>query len=89
MAETVRVVDMMPPGHVRTPSYLRGKKGWIERRLGEFRNPEQAAYGLEAQMVPLFRVRFSMGEIWGTEAENPDDTVDAEIFGHWLSEIKD
>jgi len=48
MAERVRVRAMMPPGHVRTPAYLRGKTGVIERPLGRFPNPEQRAYGLDA-----------------------------------------
>ena len=83
----VRVRAMMPPGHVRTPAYLRGKVGVIERALGRFGNPEQLAYGLPAEPKPLYRVRFTMAEIWGTAADAPDDTLDAEIFGHWLEEI--
>jgi len=71
MAETVRVKTMMPPGHVRTPAYLRGKCGVIERKLGEFANPERAAYGLKKEMQPLVRVRFSMGEIWGAAPKTP------------------
>lgn len=84
MAERVRVKALTPPGHVRAPWYLRGKEGVIERPLGAFRNPEQLAYGLPAEERPLFRVRFSMAEIWGDAAENPDDTLDAEIYAHWL-----
>ena len=87
MAEHVRVKSMMPPGHVRTPTYLRGKHGTVERRLGEFANPERAAYRLEKEMQPLVRVRFTMAEIWGGAAENPDDTLDAEIYAHWLEKV--
>lgn len=87
MADRVRVKTMMPPGHVRTPAYLRGKTGIIERELGPFRNPEQLAYGLDAGEVPLYRVRFTMAEIWGPSAECPTDTLDAEIFGHWLERV--
>lgn len=85
----VRVRAMMPPGHVRTPAYLRGKLGVIERPLGDFGNPERLAYRHDSAPVPLYRVRFSMGEIWGEQAENPTDTLDAEIFGHWLEEVED
>jgi nitrile hydratase len=28
------------PVHIRTPWYLRGKHGVVERRFGEFHNPE-------------------------------------------------
>jgi len=87
MAEQVRVKTMMPPGHVRTPAYLRGKCGVIERKLGEFANPERAAYRLQTELQSLVRVRFSMAEIWGDAAENPTDTLDAEIYAHWLEKV--
>lgn len=84
MAERVRVKTMMPPGHVRTPAYLRGKTGVIERRLGTFENPEQRAYGVKADERMLCRIRFTMAELWGEDAENPNDTLDAEVYAHWL-----
>jgi len=87
--DQVRVKTMMPPGHVRTPSYLRGKTGWIERRLGAFGNPEELAYGRGGDKRDLLRVRFTMGEIWGDTAERADDTLDAEIFAHWLEPVKE
>ncbi len=86
--QKVRVKAMMPPGHVRAPTYLRGKTGVIERALGAFANPEQLAYGLEAEQQPLYRVRFTMAEIWGAAAERPTDTLDAEIFAHWLEPVE-
>ena len=89
MAERVRVRAMMPPGHVRTPAYLRGHCGVIECPLGKFANPEQLAYGLPAARQKLYRVRFTMAEIWGEAAERPDDTLDAEIYAHWLIPLKD
>lgn len=89
MTDRVRVSDMVPPGHIRTPYYLRGKTGKVERVLGPFGIPEQLAYGLDARREKLYRVRFTMREIWGDAAENPDDTLDAEIFAHWLSPAED
>ena len=87
MAERVRVKALMPPGHVRAPAYLRGKSGVIERALGEFGNPEQLAYGHTCDRKHLYRVRFTMGELWGDGAEAPDDTLDAEIYEHWLEKV--
>jgi hypothetical protein len=78
---------MMPPGHVRTPAYLRGRTGEIERRLGPFHNPEELAYGRRGEVEDLYRVRFTMAEIWGPEAENPSDILEAEIYAHWLEEV--
>ncbi len=87
MAETVRVRSDMPPGHIRTPAYLRGKCGVIERTLGPFPNPEQLAYRHAGDRLPLHRVRFTMAQVWGAQAENPDDTIEAEIYAHWLEPI--
>lgn len=84
----VRIRPDMPPSHVRTPTYLRGKTGWVERTLGPFENPEQLAYGLAADKLALMRVRFSMADVWGDAAEYPDDTIDAEIYSHWLEPVR-
>ena len=84
MPEHVRVRNDMPPGHIRTPAYLRGKCGIIERTLGPFPNPEQLAYRHKGAPLPLHRVRFTMAEVWGAHAEAPNDTLDAEIYAHWL-----
>ncbi|GFE63650.1 SH3-like domain-containing protein [Litoreibacter roseus] len=82
----VRIRAWSPPGHIRTPNYLRGRTGIIERALGPFENPEQRAYALPAPKRELYRVRFSMAEIWGSDAERPEDTLDAEVYAHWLEE---
>ena len=82
--QSVRVRPGVAPGHIRTPWYLRGKTGVIERICGAFGNPESLAYGRESQDVPLYRVRFAMNEVWGDGVESPGDTIDAEIFEHWL-----
>ena len=80
----VRVLRQWPPGHVRTPGYLRGKVGTIERSVGTFHNPEQNAYRLTPTKHRLLRIRFEMSEVWGLKAENPDDVIEAEIYEHWL-----
>ena len=80
----MRVRADMPPGHVRTPAYLRGKVGWVERTLGPFPNPEELAYGRKGTALQLMRLRFTMAEVWGDAADRPTDTLDAEIYSHWL-----
>ncbi|GIT92509.1 hypothetical protein JANAI62_29670 [Jannaschia pagri] len=79
----VRVRALMPPGHVRTPAYLRGKTGVVERVLGPFGNPEQLAYGHATTPLPLYRVRFHLSDLW-PDAAASTDTLDAEIYAHWL-----
>ena len=83
--DVVTVRHGAAPGHVRTPWYLRGKRGRIERICGSFANPEELAYnrdGLPARV--LYRVRFTMEEVWGADRAGSPDTLDAEIFEHWL-----
>jgi len=82
--QSVRIRDLSPPGHLRTPKYLRGKTGVVERTLGAFSNPEQLAYTLPAPKRQLYRVRFTMAELWGDAVEAPSDTLDAEIYEHWI-----
>lgn len=87
--DRVAVRRAEPPGHVRTPFYIRGKHGVVERLCGVFGNPEELAYarpGLPEQ--PLYRVRFLQRDVWPKYAGNPDDTVDVEIYQHWLEPAK-
>jgi nitrile hydratase len=83
--DRVRVRKAHPPGHIRTPWYVRGHRGVVERLCGAFPNPEELAYnraGKPAQ--PLYRVRFRQREIWPDYAGRPDDTIEIEIYQHWL-----
>jgi nitrile hydratase len=74
-----------PPGHVRTPYYIRGKTGVVERVCGCFANPEELAYGRNGLPVrPLYRVRFAQDRVWPDYAGGTGDTVDIEIYEHWL-----
>lgn len=83
--DAVRVKTGEAPGHQRTPWYLRGKVGRVERICGAFANPEELAYGRDGLPArALYRVRFSMEEVWGPDGAGSHDTVDAEIFEHWL-----
>ncbi len=81
----VAVRRAYPPGHVRTPYYVRGKAGVVERVLAEFPNPEELAYGRSGLPKQwLYRVRFPLTEVWPDYAGPPGDTVDVEIYQHWL-----
>ena len=85
--DAVTVSARFPAGrrHIRTPFYIRGKTGAVERVCGAYRNPEQLAFGkYDADRIPLYRVRFDQTHVWDDYAGNPDDTIDIEIFEHWL-----
>jgi nitrile hydratase len=79
---TVRTDDR--PGHIRTPYYIRGKMGWIERVYGEFLNPESLAFG--GSGLPkrtLYLVAFNQTDVWSTSAQTKDKVL-VDIYDHWL-----
>ena len=76
VGQRVRVAAREHRGHHRTPGYLKGRVGTVERCHGSFRNPETRAYGdsgLPEQ--PLYLVRFENSHL-----------VYADIFEHWLEQ---
>ena len=86
--DRVAVRAAYPLGHVRTPFYIRGKTGVVERFCGAFANPEELAYarsGLPRR--PLYRVRFRQTDVWPDYRGADSDTVDIEIYQHWLEPV--
>jgi hypothetical protein len=85
----VRVRADNPAGHVRTPAYVRGKTGWIERVQGEFRNPESLAYGGDGlPRRTLYMVGFKQTDLWPARyAESASDTLYVDIYEHWLEPL--
>ena len=76
----VRVSSRTHVGHHRTPSYLKGRRGTIERAHGTFRNPETRAYGDDGlPECTLYLVSFELGR---------GDRVLADVFEHWLEEAR-
>ena len=85
VGDAVRVKPRYPPGHRRTPNYIRGKTGVIERICGAFPNPEELAYGFDGKPVKvLYRVRFAQKEVWPDYRGPERDVIELEIFEHWL-----
>ena len=83
--DPVRVRFAAPPGHIRTPWYIRGRAGVVERLCGSFGNPEELAYNRPGTpRQPLYRVRFRQAQIWPDYRGAGTDTVDIEIYQHWL-----
>lgn len=83
--DTVRICDLGLTGHMRTPAYVRGKEGRIERLCGAYPNPEALAYGRDGlPEVPLYRVRLAQRDLWPAYPGNAADTLDIEIYEHWL-----
>lgn len=85
IGDKVAVKRTFPPGHRRTPQYIRGKQGVIERICGTYPNPEELAYGFDGKPERvLYRVRFLQTEVWPGYAGPTNDTIEMEIYEHWL-----
>ncbi len=83
--ETVAVGARAASGHCRTPFYLRGKPGTVVAVEGPFRDPEKLAYHLPGLPVRyLYRVAFRQRDLWPGYAGAAEDTLEADIFEHWL-----
>ena len=83
--DRVRVRKAYPLGHIRTPFYIRGHSGAVERLCGAFGNPEELAQMRSGEpRQPLYRVRFLQSEVWPAYRGNPEDALEVEIFQHWL-----
>lgn len=87
--DAVRVREAYPPGHVRTPYFIRGQDGIVDEALGRFPNPEELAYGRDGkpEMV-LYRVSFRQTDVWPDYNGADNDTMVIDIYEHWLEPAK-
>jgi nitrile hydratase beta subunit-like protein len=78
--QRVRVSAREHDGHHRTPAYIKGKVGVVERVHGEFTNPETRAYGDDGlPKQTLYLVGF----------EQPNrDRILVDVYEHWLEEAE-
>ena len=85
--DRVRVRRAYPPGHVRTPYFIRGKTGEVMAIAGRFAIPEELAYGRDGlPEKPLYRILFRQAELWPDYAGPDADTAVVDVFEHWLEE---
>ena len=85
--DTVRVSRRRHEGHHRTPAYLKGRTGTVERVHGRFLDPETRAYGGDGTPARrLYLVAFEQGELWPTYAGGADDRLLVDVSEQWLEE---
>ncbi len=83
--DRVRVRVGSPPGHIRTPVYIQGRIGAVERLHGHYRNPESLAYGGDGlPRQPLYLVRFPQPILWPGYGGSPGDQLLLDLYEHWL-----
>jgi hypothetical protein len=84
--DAVRVRAIRTVGHSRIPTYARGKSATVERVLEKFVIPEDEAWGrLDGRKMTLYRVRIPMRDVWKDYKGGRADTLDFEVFEHWLT----
>ncbi|MEP9378167.1 SH3-like domain-containing protein [Aquabacter sp. CN5-332] len=87
--DAVRILTRTPVGHYRVPTYLRGKRGTVERVIEPAGvDNEQEAYGRNAGAKRhYYRIAIPMTEIWQDYAGSSRDGLRIEVFETWLERI--
>jgi nitrile hydratase subunit beta len=87
--QRVRVADRAHPGHHRTPGYVKGRAGTVERAHGSFTNPETRAYGDDGlPEQPLYLVSFAQADVWADYRGAAGDRLYVDVFEHWLEDAE-
>ena len=87
--QRVRVAARPHEGHHRTPAYVKGKIGSVERAHASFMNPETRAYGEDGlPEQQLYLVRFAQSDVWPDYSGPRDDGIYVDVFEHWLEEAE-
>ena len=81
--------------HLRTPGYIFGAAGKVERYCGQFSDPSFVAFQklgkekekMEKEKQHLYRVRFKQNEVWEGYDASHNDTIDVEIYENWLEPL--
>lgn len=80
VGEQVRVRNIHPPGHTRVTSYTRGKVGevtLVNENAWVF--PDTRAHYRGENLQPVYNVRFSAQELWGSEHAEPNQYVHIDL----------
>jgi len=83
--DRVRIATRFDERHHRVPAYVKGHTGVIERVCQAQVQPELSAYhdpGEPRQTV--YRVRLDQHDLWSNYPGPDGDTLEIEIFEHWL-----
>jgi nitrile hydratase len=85
VGDPVRVDQREQAGHVRTPRYIRGKRGVVEEVVGPQPDPEKLGAGrLGVPFRMLYRVSFAQREVWPDYRGGARDRVFVDLYEHWL-----
>jgi nitrile hydratase len=83
VGDRVSVRNEHPEGHTRSPRYVRGKTGVIQRCHGHEVFPDLISEYLADQPQVVYSVQFEGNEIWGPSAE-PATIVSIDLWDSYL-----
>lgn len=82
VGDRVRAKEHRPAGHTRLPRYVRGRTGSIQRIQPAALLPDTHAHFEGENPQHVYQVRFDSQELWGSESDSFDVTVD--LFESYL-----
>jgi nitrile hydratase len=89
VGQRVRVSARPHDGHHRTPAYVKGKTGRVERVHASFTNPESRAYGGDGLPEQrLYLVGFEQRDVWPGYHGRAGDRISVDLFEHWLEDAE-
>ena len=89
VGQRVRVSARTHDGHHRTPGYVKGKRGTVERVHGAFTNPETRAYAHDGlPKRELYLVVFAQDDVWPAYRGEAGDRISVDLFEQWLEEVE-
>ena len=90
VGDKVRVRRAAPPGHVRTPTFIRDHAGTVTKVVGSFANPEELAYGRPGTpKQTLYWVQFPQTELWPDYQGGLKDTSVVDVYESWLDSAEE
>jgi len=87
--DKVRILNRVPIGHYRVPTYLRGKYGTVDTVIEPAAvDNEEEGFGRNAGgKRHYYRVAIPMTEIWSDYTGSARDGLYIEIFETWLEGV--
>lgn len=85
LGDSVRVKEDSVGGHIRLPSYIRGKCGIVVSVSQPYPFPDATAHGLSSPKQRCFDVRFQAKDLWTNESDDAD--IHVGVFHSYLEKI--
>jgi nitrile hydratase len=86
--QRVRVRNRNSTRHLRLPTYAKGREGVVEVHYGHLDHPEKRAADERDTGAHVYRVGLRAPELWGPDAERPDDIVTLDLIEDYLEPIE-